>query len=254
MKKYFLLAMSCFIFSYQMIGQDATVPTLAKKGVGKVFQKITISTSAASGMLDPTTLQTTPLSSLLNISLGDIQVNYKLSNRFSFGLATSGNFGNCTEGYTNAEGVFTQYATYSSGLDLDLDFDDLFEFDDDDDDDYGHSGHHNDDDDDDDDYDDDDDDCGGCGQGFGQNILGSFQFQLSDKVPVFVRVNAGYSVTHRAPIYSAFIGYHQKIFSGLGLVGGFQVNDVVRLNTPADALNQTSPLGLKAQMGLAWNF
>lgn len=161
---------------------------------------------------------------LSNVSISELNLAYKVNNRISIGIGMVGNLGNCNSGYTTAEGTFMP-----------------FHSDDDDDDDH-------DDDDDDDDYDDDECDDDELG-----NLMGNITYKLSDKFPLFIQASGGYAFGSNAPAYSAMIGYNQKIFAGIGIIAGIRYSDVL-YKKPVDAISVTPSHGLKAEIGLSWNF
>ncbi len=83
--------------------------------------------------------------------------------------------------------------------------------------------------------------------------MGSITFKFSKKVPFFVQAAGGYSFGSNAPAYSAMIGYNQKIFKGLGIIGGIRFSDVLH-QKPVDAVNMAPSSGIRAELGLSWNF
>ena len=82
--------------------------------------------------------------------------------------------------------------------------------------------------------------------------MGTITYKLSQQIPVFVQLAAGYSAGQNAPAYSALIGYHQTIFAGLGITGGIRFSEVLS-KIPADAVD-FSRSGFKAELGIHWNF
>lgn len=208
------------------------------------FNKFSFTASAGTVSLAPNDLKNL---SLRQVTLGDLNISYKVNPRFSFGLSSIGSLGNCTSGYYNAEGKLIPFQRYE------IELEDLFEKEDDHDDDTEHESEDDDlddDDNDDDEHDDeDDDDC----EEAGVNIIGTATFILSEKVPFFVQAGAGYSFTDKAIAYTAFWGYSQKIFAGFGIQAGIRYSDVLR-QKPVDAISVNPSSGLKAELGLNWNF
>lgn len=157
-----------------------------------------------------------------NITLGELGAAFKTNDHISIGISITGQLGNCNSGYYNAEGVFEAFE------------------------------HEDDDDDPDEDDDSDSDDQDDCEDGIG-SVMGTFTYKLSDKVPVFIRASAGYAPGQNAPAFSAMIGYHQKLFSELGITAGIRYSDILN-KIPAEAITVTPSGGLKGEIGLSWNF
>ena len=84
-------------------------------------------------------------------------------------------------------------------------------------------------------------------------LMGIFTYKISEKVPFFVQAAAGYSFGSKAPAISAMIGYNQKIFKGLGIIGGIRYSDILR-SKPADAVSMAPSSGIRAELGLSLNF
>ena len=157
-----------------------------------------------------------------NITLGELGAAFKTNDHISVGISLTGQLGNCNSGYYNAEGAF-------EGFDQENESDD------------------------DDDNDDPDmDDLDDCEEGIG-SVMATFTYKLSDKVPVFVQASGGYAFGMNAPTYSAMIGYHQKLFSELGITAGIRFSDILH-KIPADAVTVTPSAGLKGEIGFSWNF
>lgn len=197
------------------------------------FSKFSISATAGTPSFSTKELSTLNLKKMSSLSLADLNISYKMNSRVSFGINMLGSLGNCSSGYYNQEGTFVAFMHDDYGDDGDDDDDDdLDELDDDDDD---------------DDHDDecDDDEIG--------NLLGSVTFKLSEKFPLFVQAAGGYSFGSKAPAYSAMLGYNQKIFAGLGIIGGIRFSDVF-YKKPVEAKTLAPSSGLKAELGLSWNF
>lgn len=165
------------------------------------------------------------LKKITQVNLAAVNLSYKMNKRFSFGISGLNNLGNYISGYYDAEGKLV-----------------TFEHDDDDDD---YEDEEEDDMDDDDDEDCDDDEIG--------NLMGNVTVKLSDKFPIFVQAAGGYAFGQKVPTYSAMIGYNQKLFAGFGILAGIRYSDVIR-QKPAGATGLSPSNGLKAELGLSWNF
>ena len=152
-------------------------------------------------------------------SLGEVSLQYKASERFSFGIGFLGSL-MCDDNYYDAEGNIVENE----------------------DDDY--------DDDDDDEYEDDDDDE--CEDEFGENLMGLFSYKMSDRLPLFLQLGGGYSFNTETPIYSIMLGYNQKIFYNFGLLVGIRYSDAIDTGNMKDFVAPVG--GLKAELGLSWNF
>lgn len=150
------------------------------------------------------------------ISVAELNLSWKISDKMSLGLSGMGALGNCSEGYYNAEGKFVE-------LEDDDDMDEI----------------------------EDENEDGECEDDL-TNVLATFTYKFSDRIPIFIQAAAGYSVDKNAPAYSAMVGYYQKIFSELGITAGFRFSDVLQ-KKPSDAVNFTTK-GLKAELGVSWNF
>ncbi len=159
---------------------------------------------------------------LSNIGIAEIGASFKTSSNFSFGISAMGGLGNCAEGYYDSEGVFIEFED-------DEDDDDM----DDRDEDEGEE----------------DEDCDGEEP---EVLMGTMTYIVSNKVPVYVQASAGYSFDSNAPAYSILVGYNQRLFSQLSLSGGLRYSEVL-INVPSDA-QDFSRSGLKAELGLHWNF
>jgi hypothetical protein len=173
--------------------------------------------------------------------LGELTVNYKVNSHLFFGLGTMNNLSNGNRGYYNAEGLFIslcndddQDVADADGPDGPNDENGLNDPD-------GPNGPN-----------DENEDCDEDGL-FGKNLMGIITFKFSEKIPFFVQTAGGYSFSGNAPAYSAMIGYNQKIFAGLGIIGGVRFSDVL-YKKPADAVKVTPSAGFKAELGLSWNF
>ncbi len=199
-----------------------------------ILNKFSVTASAGSSAFALNNLNQV---NLKGINIGELNISYRLNRRFSFGVSTMGSLSTSAAGYYNAENTFVSFCD-----DDDDDDDDDDEIDDDDEMD-----------DDDEDDDDEDEDCDDDEIEFGQNLMGTVTFKLSEKLPLFIQAGGGYSFAGNAPAYTAMIGYNQRIFSGFGILAGVRFSDVLR-QAPKDAIKTVSPAGLKAELGLTWNF
>lgn len=234
MKRIQLLFMILLFANLTIFAQQNSVEVETPKSskFSNLLSHFSITATAASPSINFKELNNSTLKKSHGISMGELNIMYKINSRMSIGVGTVTSPGLCHSGYYNAEGAFVPFS---------YDDDDDNEQDDDDD------GPEDDDDELEDD--DDDDDCGE----FGDNIMGTFTFKISEKVPFFVQAAGGYSFGSNAPAYSAMIGYDQKIFKGLGILGGVRFSDVLH-KKPADAVKMASSSGFRAELGLSWNF
>jgi len=198
--------------------------------VSKVLGKFSVTATAASPSFNFNKMNNATYKKAKGNFMGELGISYKLNPRISFGLSTVSSLGLCNSGYYNAEGAFVTFNYDDDGDDAKDDKD------------------KNEPKDDDNDTDDDGNDIG-----FGSNIMGTFTFKISEKVPFFVQATGGFSFGSKAPAYSAMIGYNQKIFKGLGILGGFRYSDILH-QKPADAVKMTPSSGIRAELGLSWNF
>lgn len=164
-----------------------------------------------------------------NIGIGELNVSYKINPKMSVGLGLVSGLGNCNAGFYNEEGSFVPF--------------------DDDDDDEGENEEHFDDDDDDDDQNGNNDDC----QNDLDNIMATFNYKLSEKLPFFIQTSVGYAISKDAPAYSILLGYNQSLFSSLGLFAGVRYSDIL-YRKPKGAVSLSGTNGIKAELGVSWNF
>ena len=158
------------------------------------------------------------LSQMGRLSIGELSVQYKVNPRFSFGIGMLGSV-LCEDYYYDEEGNITE--------------------DEDDDDDYEE-----------DNYEDDDDDE--CEDELGENLMGLFTYRMSENFPLFLQLGGGYSWNADAPVYSILLGYNQKVFQNFGILAGLRYSDAVNMG---DLKNFVEPIGgLKAELGVSWNF
>ena len=196
------------------INLDEISSDIEKSNVG-IMEMFSFTISAGSGSLNN--------SNFSNVTLGELNISYKHTDRISFGFATMGDLSGCPIGYTNSEG---NYVTYDNDND---DADDV-----------------------DDDEIEGEDDGEDCDADELSNIMATATYHLSDKVPVFIEAAAGYSFASNAPAISAYVGYNQKIITKLGILGGVRFSNVF-IQKPADAV-QFSSFNIRLEVGATWNF
>ncbi len=244
MKNLFLLLL--LITGFGLQAQNADLPAgekLVKTKLSSVLNKIAVSATVATPSFSDEEIKDLTWKKVAGVSLSDLNISYKMTSRFSFGISTMNNLGNCRSGYVNGEGAVVAF--HSDDDDDDDEFhddDDEYEIDDDDDEEEFEEEDGDDDDDDDD-----------CDEAELDNLLGTVTFKISEKFPFFIQAAGGYSFGNNAPVYSTMIGYNQRIFAGLGIVGGIRFSDVL-YKKPADAVSLTPSNGFKAELGLSWNF
>lgn len=227
----FLLLLCLSLCTLGLNAQDDSGAKLTNQKSGKLINtlnKFSVTATAGTNSFATSDLKNLTLNRLSDVSLGQLTVAYKMNSRFSFGISTMGNLSNAKSGYFNAENQFFSYCE-----------------DDDDDDDDDHDEL------DDDEMDDDDEECDDDDEV--SNLMGTVTFKLSEKLPFFVQAGAGYTFAGGAPTYTTMIGYNQKIIAGVGIMAGIRYSDVLR-QKPADAIRTISGAGLKAELGLSWNF
>jgi len=161
---------------------------------------------------------TTPFGNSFGAGIAELGASYGLNSNISVGLSAMGGLGAC--GYHNSEGVYVEL-----GENEDDDEDDPDEMEDDN-----------------------DEEC----DSELDAVMGTLTYKISEQIPVFVQIAGGYSAGQNAPAYSALIGYHQKIFSELGITAGVRFSEVLS-DIPADAVDFTRS-GFKAELGIHWNF
>ena len=152
-----------------------------------------------------------------NISVAEINISRKINEKLSFGLSLMSALGNAKEGYYTTDG---RYVEWDDGrYEIEDDEDEADEIEDEDEPD---------------------------------NIMGTFTYKISEKVPFFIQVAAGYAIEKNAPVYSAMLGYDQPLFASLGIRVGVRYSDVLQ-EKPENVADFTTR-GLKAEVGLSWNF
>lgn len=230
-----LLLLIAMIFSLGMTAQDLQTAN-SKSTFKNVLGKISVTAAAGTPAFGADELKNLNFNKLSQVSLSELNIAYKVNNRFSFGISSMSNLSNVNSGYYNAENQFSSLCNEEDDNDIN-DGDDDNDMNDDDDDNDMNDG-------DDDGCDDDD---------FGQNLMGVATFKLSDNLPFFIRAAGGYSFSGNAPAYSAMIGYNQKLFAGFGIMAGIRFSDIL-YKKPAAAVRLTNSAGLKGEVGLSWNF
>ncbi|MBI1226624.1 MAG: hypothetical protein GC192_15430 [Bacteroidetes bacterium] len=231
MKK--LLFLPALIFALSLSAQELPAPELQPAPTGKistVLHKFSVTATAGTGYYHDR------FSDLGRLSLGELSVQYKASRLFSFGIGTMGAIQKYRS-YYNSEGVLVSGCNEG---DDDGDEIENGEMDDPNDLDNIEEGHH----------DGDHNECGHEGEfDFGDNLMGNFTFHLPGKLPFFVQAATGYSFGSQAPAYSVMAGYNQKLFAGIGIMAGVRYSDVI------SSKNYVSKSGgIKAELGLNWNF
>ena len=152
-----------------------------------------------------------------SFSLGELGIAYKLSDRVQVGISALGALGNCNSGYLDGENNFIP-----------------FNADDEDDEDEGEV-----------------EEGPECEGDQFDNIAGTITFKLIEGL--YMQATAGYSAVADAPAFSALVGYSQNILSQLGVYLGLRYSNVIH-NVPSEAVHVTSSSGLKAELGVNWNF
>ena len=227
MRKNLLYLLFVLVFSSGLAGQNEVVEV---HKFSSLFKRVSLSATMSTPAIGINEFGQLNFRKLGQISLSDLNLSYKLSPRVSIGLSTMNNLSNGIGGYYNKEGQF-----FSLCDDDELDEDEIPD-DPKDSDDIEYEN---------------DDDC--HDDEFGQNLMGTFTFKISEESPFFLQVAGGYAFASRSPAYTALIGYNQKIFSGISIRGGVRFSDIM-YKKPADAVKTTSTAGLKVELGLGWNF
>ncbi len=221
----------------------ASACTMPCAKIMKSMSKFSITATAGTPSFAYNALNTSKAGDLLKPNLGELTIAYKMTPRLSFGISTMSGLNNRSAGYFDQEDQFTPFC-------MEDDDDDEHEDEHDDDDDLDDDPDDLDDDDIEEEHEDDDD----CDEGeFGDAIMGSATYKLFEKFPLFVQGAGGYSMVDGAPVYSAMIGYNQKVFAGFGIIAGVRYSDVLH-KTPVLAKEVISPAGLKIELGASWNF
>lgn len=234
MKK--LLFLMVLFGTVNLSAQDLQMADTSPASGGKfssMLGKISVTATAGTPAFALDKLGKVNFKKLSQLSLSNLNISYKVNPRLSLGISSMNNLSNSTGGYYNAENQFFTFCNDDEDDDDGIEDDDM-EIDDDDI-----------------EHEDEDGDCGD--DEFGQNLMGTATFILSDKLPFFVQAAGGYSLSGNAPAYSAMVGYNQKVFAGLGIMAGIRFSDVLH-KKPADAVKRTSTAGIKAELGLSWNF
>ena len=157
-----------------------------------------------------------------SFSLGALGIAYKLNGNITIGISALGTLGNCNSGYIDNEGNFISF--YADDEDEDDEQEEM-----------------------------DDQEDMDCDDEWIDNVHGTVTVKFSDNLPLFVQVTGGYSISADAAAISALIGYNQKILSDLGAYFGVRYSDVFH-SIPSGITEVTSSSGIKAELGLTWNF
>ena len=209
-----ILLLLSLIFSLSLNAQETEL-TNSTSRFNKAMQGLTVTASVGTGYYQDHSRQ------LGSLSLGELSIQYKTNAQLSFGLGTIGAL-LCDETYLDDEGNPVEDDDDNDGPE-------------DPDDDMDEDG---------------EEDCDDFD--FGENVMGLATWQFSSQIPFFLRAGAGYSFNTKAPAYTVMLGYNQKLFGGLGLTGGIRYSDIVKT---AKTRNFIAPIGgLKAELGLSWNF
>ena len=152
-----------------------------------------------------------------NISVAEINISRKINEKISFGLSLMSALGNSKEGYHTTDGSYVEWD--DGKYEIEDDEDEVDEIDDEDE---------------------------------LDNIMGTFTYKISERVPFFIQAAAGYAIEKNAPAYSAMLGYDQPLFAALGIRVGVRYSDVLQ-KKPDNVVDFTTR-GLKAEVGLSWNF
>ena len=221
MRKVYLTLIAFFLclsaYSQDALELDEVNLDIEKSQVGQILEMFSFTLSTGSGSINNN--QTS------SITLGDMNISYKLKDRLTLGLSTMGNLSGCPQGYTNAEGQYVPVTDDDNDDDVD-DVDEMEEEDNDEDED--------------------------CDEDELSNLMGTATYRLSEKIPVFIQAAAGYSFESGAPAISAFVGYNKELFSEIGVLGGVRFSNVF-INKPVDAASFSS-YNIRAELGITWNF
>ena len=222
------LLLVCCLMGFAQESSPAEKSSVLK--IPTFVKKLSLTASMGTRGFSPAEVNQISVHAFKQINLGELGISYRLNSRFSVGLITMGSLGNCDAGYLNDESGFVSFA---DELDDDDDMDDP---------------------DDPDDIDDDNDVDDDCGEDeLGRNVMGTFTFVLSERLPLFIQGAAGYTFSKKAPAYSALVGYRQQLFAGLQLRGGFRYSDVL-YSKPAGATSLFHTSAIRPEIGLVWNF
>lgn len=218
--KYLILLFILFC-STGLFGQYAASVENAKSEIksSNLFNKFTYTATVGTGYYQNNFKQ------LGRVSFGEWSIQYKANTRLSFGLGVLGSL------------LCDATVLDNEGNPVALDDDD-----DEDEDDEGDMDEPD---------DTDDDDCNDDFE-LGNNLMGVLTYQLSEYLPLFIRSGAGYSFNVKAPVYSVMLGYNQNIIAGLGLTAGIRYSDIIETKSTPNFVSTVG--GLKAEVGLSWNF
>ena len=162
-------------------------------------------------------------------------LGYKINSKFSVGIAYLNNIGNSKGSYIDKSGT----KVYFEGDNINEQKDDIDDQKDDEKEDM-----------------DKEEDMNTMNEGNENEtipIVLTFNYKFSDKFPMFIQGAGGYSIGQNKPVYSAMLGYNQKIFRGLGIYAGIRYSSA-GVKIPSDATNISSFDGIKFEIGSTCNF
>lgn len=81
------------------------------------------------------------------------------------------------------------------------------------------------------------------------DLLGNATYKLPGKLPLCLQFGGGYSRAAKAPVYTLMAGYNQKLFAGISLLAGVRYSNLI---SSRNYVSKTG--GIKAELGLGWNF
>ena len=231
MKKLFLLS-NLMILTLVVHAQEIDEPPLNDKShfvtkAHTLLQNFSFTATGGTPSFSMDGLKTSSIQEFGQISVADLNLSYRINSRFSVGVSLMNALGNCNSGYYTEGDQFVAFVT-----------------DEDDD-------HHQDEWEDDDDAED-EDECE-CGDDELGNVMGTVTFKFPEGIPLFIQAAGGYSLNYHAPAFSAMAGYYHQIISGLGVVGGIRFSDILH-QLPPDGVRLAPTSGIKAEIGLSWNF
>ncbi|HHH55036.1 MAG TPA: hypothetical protein ENK91_15340 [Bacteroidetes bacterium] len=169
----------------------------------------------------------------LEPSFAIVGLGYKFSSKFSVGAAYLNNLGNSKGSYTDKSGT----KIYFEGDNIDDQKEDIDETQDEENEDMDTE---------------DDMDNTEIGNEAIPVVL-TINYKFSDKFPMFLQAAGGYSFGQNKPVYSALLGYNQKIFKGLGVYAGIRYSNA-QVKIPSDATNISPFDGMKFEIGSTCNF
>jgi len=222
---FFALVFTCSLSAQEI--QQASAQAAPAGKISSLMHKFSVTATAGTGYYRNS------FSDLGKLSLGELNIQYKASPLFSFGIGTMGAIQNDLS-YFNKEGVLLSNCNDGEdGIENDEgndpnDIDNIQE----------------------ENQDGDQNGCDDEGEfGFGDNLMGNFTFHLPGNLPFFIQAASGYSLRSQTPVYSVMAGYNQKLFAGLGIMAGIRYSDIISSKNYVSKTN-----GIKAELGLSWNF